>query len=63
MQSYEIRRLRPDGRPVVHASRYLGDFHAIRRALALKEEGEGVEVWRERQCIYRELPQAQAIAA
>jgi hypothetical protein len=53
MQTYEIRLLQPDGPPVIHAQRYLGDFHAIRRAQALAQDSADVEVWRGMDCIYR----------
>ena len=62
MQRYEIRLLKPEGRPVIHAGRYLGDFHAIRRAHALAREGDDVEVWRGAACIYRACA-GQAAAA
>ena len=39
--------------PLVVSSRFLGDFHAIRRAQAMAEEDEGLEVWRGMKCIYR----------
>lgn len=54
MHTYEIRLMRPEGPPVIHAERYLGDFHAIRRARTLAQDGEGVEVWRGPNCIYRD---------
>ena len=59
MNQYEIRVLRHDNRPLVVSSRFLGDFHAIRRGQAMAEEDEGVEVWRGMKCIYRRelLPQ------
>lgn len=53
MQNYEIRVLRRDNRPLVVASRFLGDFHAIQRAQAMAEEDEGIEVWRGMTCLYR----------
>lgn len=53
MQEYEIRVLRHDNNPLVISSRFLGDFHAIRRAQAMAEEDEGVEVWRGMKCLYR----------
>ena len=53
MQQYEIRVLRHDTRPLVISSRFLGDFHAIRRAQAMAEPDEGVEVWRGMKCLYR----------
>lgn len=53
MQNYEIRILRHDSRPLVVSSRFLGDFHAIRRAHAMAGEDEGIEVWRGMNCLYR----------
>lgn len=53
MQQYEIRVLRHDNKPLVISSRFLGDFHAIRRAQAMAEADEGVEVWRGMKCLYR----------
>jgi len=53
MHRYEIRLSKPEGRPVIHAGRYLGDFHAIRRAHVLAREGDDVAVWRGAACIYR----------
>ena len=56
MHQYEIRILRDNNRPFVVSSRFIGDFHAIRRAQAMAEEDEGMEVWRGMQCIYRRDP-------
>jgi hypothetical protein len=54
MENYEIRLVGPEGRQVIHAGRYLGDYHAIRRAHALaRDDGACVEVWRGSNCIYR----------
>lgn len=59
MNQYEIRILRQNNQPLVISSRFLGDFHAIRRAQAMAQEDEGVEVWRGMKCLYRReaLPQ------
>ena len=54
MHNYEIRLLNPDGKPVTHAGRYLGDYHAIRRARTLARGMDGLEVWRGPHCIYRD---------
>lgn len=56
MHQYEIRVLRENNRPLIVSSRFLGDFHAIRRGQAMAEEDEGVEVWRGMKCIYRRDP-------
>ena len=56
MHQYEIRVLRDNNRPLIVSSRFLGDFHAIRRALAMAEEDEGLEGWRGMKCIYRRDP-------
>jgi hypothetical protein len=56
MNQYEIRVLRHDNRPLVISSRFLGDFHAIRRGQAMAEEDEGVEIWRGMKCLYRRDP-------
>jgi hypothetical protein len=53
MQDYEIRLRKPQGLQTVHAGRYLGDYHAVRRACALAADGDSVEVWRGPHCIYR----------
>lgn len=53
MQEYEIRILRHDNRPLVISSRFLGDFHAIRRGQAMAQPDEGVEIWRGMKCLYR----------
>ncbi len=53
MQQYEIRILRDDNHPLVIASKFLSDFHAIRRGQAMAEEDEGLEVWRGMTCLYR----------
>ena len=53
MNQYEIRILRRTDNPLIVSSRFLGDFHAIRRAQAMAEENEGVEVWRGMTCLYR----------
>jgi hypothetical protein len=53
MQNYQIRLLKPGAAPQVYDGRYLGDFHAIRRAQMLAGEDDGVEVWRGMDCIYR----------
>ena len=59
MQQYEIRILHRNSRPTVVQSRFLGDFHAIRRGQAMAHPDEGVEVWRGMKCLYRReyLPQ------
>jgi hypothetical protein len=54
MHNYEIRLVKPQGRQVMHAGRYLGDYHAIRRAHALAQDNDRLEVWRGPHCIYRE---------
>lgn len=59
MHQYEIRILRDNNRPLVVSSRFLGDFHAIRRAQAMAEEDEGLEVWRGMTCVYRRDPLPQ----
>lgn len=56
MQQYEIRVLRNNNKPLVISSRFLGDFHAIRRGQAMAEEDEGVEIWRGMTCLYRREP-------
>lgn len=56
MHQYEIRVLRENNRPLIVSSRFLGDFHAIRRGQAMAEEDEGLEVWRGMKCIYRRDP-------
>ena len=56
MYQYEIRVLRENNRPLIVSSRFLGDFHAIRRGQVMAEEDEGVEVWRGMTCIYRRDP-------
>lgn len=56
MNQYEIRILRHDNQPLIVTSRFLGDFHAIRRGQAMAEEDEGVEVWRGMKCLYRREP-------
>jgi hypothetical protein len=59
MEQYEIRILHRNSRPTILRSRFLGDFHAIRRGQAMAHEDEGVEVWRGMKCLYRRecLPQ------
>jgi hypothetical protein len=59
MHQYEIRVLRDNNRPLIVSSRFLGDFHAIRRAHAMAEEEEGLEVWRGMKCLYRRNPLAK----
>ena len=61
MHQYEIRILRDNNRPLVVSSRFLGDFHAIRRAQAMAEEDEGLEVWRGMTCVYRRDPLPQEL--
>jgi hypothetical protein len=56
MNQYEIRVLRHDNQPLVISSRFLGDFHAIRRGQAMAQEDEGVEIWRGMNCLYRREP-------
>lgn len=53
MEHYEIRILRQNEQPLIFASRFLGDFHAIRRGQAMAQDDEGVEVWRGMKCLYR----------
>jgi hypothetical protein len=53
MNQYEIRILRRNNKPMVVSSRFLGDFHAIRRGQAMAQEDEGVEIWRGMTCLYR----------
>ncbi|MBV9550307.1 MAG: hypothetical protein JO256_11620 [Alphaproteobacteria bacterium] len=64
MNQYEIRILRHNNQPLVISSRFLGDFHAIRRGQAMAEEDEGVEIWRGMKCLYRRdpLPRQQTSA-
>jgi hypothetical protein len=65
MHNYQIRLHKPQGTAAVYEGRYLGDFHAIRRAQALAGEDDGLEVWREMNCIYRRetLPQCRQMAS
>lgn len=56
MHQYEIRILRDNNRPLIVSSRFLGDFHAIRRGQAMAEEDEGLEIWRGMKCVYRRGP-------
>jgi len=53
MNEYEIRILRHDNQPLVISSRFLGDFHAIRRGQSMAQPDEGVEIWRGMTCLYR----------
>lgn len=63
MHSYEIRIINPDGRTAsVHSSTHVGDFAAIRRATALADGDDVIEVWRGIVCVYRGLP-AMALAS
>jgi hypothetical protein len=61
MHQYEIRILRDNNRPLVVSSRFLGDFHAIRRGQSMAEDDEGLEVWRGMKCIYRRDPLPQEL--
>lgn len=56
MHQYEIRILRDNNRPLVVSSRFLGDFHAIRRGQSMAQDDEGLEVWRGMKCVYRRDP-------
>src|SRR5581483_11518909 len=53
MHDYEIRIVTANGRAShVFTSSLPSDFAAIRRAHALVQPGQGVEVWRDENCIY-----------
>jgi hypothetical protein len=53
MQLYEIRLLKADGKPSsVFATSQASDYAAVRRALRLAAEQDGVEVWRGMECVY-----------
>jgi hypothetical protein len=63
MQDYEIRLVKPAGRPSVHAGRFLGDYQAIRHACSLAGKGDAIEVWRGMHCIYRQNAPPERSAA
>ncbi|HWF64549.1 MAG TPA: hypothetical protein VN685_08065 [Rhizomicrobium sp.] len=52
MQDYQIRIVMRDNRSKVLVNLLPSDFAAIRRAHALLQPGQGVEVWRDGDCIY-----------
>lgn len=52
MENYEIRIVKKGHHPVIFASPHTSDFAAVRRAQALADEEDEVEVWREQTCLY-----------
>lgn len=53
MHQYEIRIARTNGNPQIVRSRFMGDFHAVRRGEQLAGPDTVLEVWRDEQCIFR----------
>ncbi|MBV9550401.1 MAG: hypothetical protein JO256_12090 [Alphaproteobacteria bacterium] len=62
MQNYEIRVVRPGG-PIVHMSHYVSDYAALRSARMLAEADDGLEIWRDAECIYKTGPHIAAHSA
>lgn len=52
MDNYEIRIVKKGHRPVILAGPHASDFAAIRRARALAQQDDEVEVWRDLDCLY-----------
>lgn len=53
VNTYEIRILRKGGQaPDIFSGTHISDHAAVRRAHALAEEGDAVEVWRGTACVY-----------
>lgn len=56
MKEYELKVF-GDGKPAVILSVRLGsDFAAVRRAVSLCQDGQGIEVWRGMDCIFARPP-------
>lgn len=52
MENYEIRIVKKGHHPVILVSPHTSDFAAVRRAQALADKDDEVEVWRELTCLY-----------
>ena len=58
MNSYEIRIVRNGmKRPDIFSSSHISDHAAVRRAQALAEGGDFIEVWRGAVCVYSGAPE------
>ena len=52
MQDYEIRIVKKNHSPIVFMGPQTNDRSAIRQAMALSQDEDGVEVWRDDICLY-----------
>jgi hypothetical protein len=52
MQDFEIRILKKSGIAQIYNAALASTFAAIRRALALAEIGDTIEVWQGLNCVY-----------
>jgi hypothetical protein len=52
MENYEIRIVKKGHQAVILAGPHTSDFAAVRRAQALADTEDEVEVWRELTCLY-----------
>jgi hypothetical protein len=49
---YEIRVLKRSGGPVIMVTHHVSDFAAVRYGHTLAQQGDGLEVWTDKGCIY-----------
>lgn len=62
VDTYEIRILRKGIKaPDIFSSSHVSDHAAVRRAQALADAGDAVEVWRGAACVYSGSPQDEVV--
>jgi hypothetical protein len=62
VDTYEIRILRKGIRaPDIFSSSHISDHAAVRRAQALADSGDAIEVWRGAACVYSGSPEGEVL--